>query len=35
MMKSSSISLEDLQVEEFVIDNENEDIKGDWVIPII
>ena len=27
MMKSSSISLGDLQGEEFVVDNENEDVK--------
>ena len=31
MMKSSSISLGDLQGEQFTVDNENEDVKGDWV----
>ena len=35
MMKSSLISLGDLQGEKFIIDNENKDVKGDWVIPII
>ena len=34
-MESSSISLDDLQGEEFVVDNENEEVKGDWVLPII
>jgi len=33
MMESSSISLVDLQGEEFTVDNENEDVKGDWVFP--
>jgi len=33
IMKSSSISLGNLQGEEFIIDNE--DLKGDWVLPII
>jgi len=35
MMKSNSISLGDLQGEELIIDNENEDVKGGWVLPII
>jgi len=35
MMESNSISLGDLQGEEFTVDNENKDIKGDWVLPII
>ena len=35
MIESSSISLGDLQAEEFIIDNENEDVKRDWIIPII
>ena len=35
MMKSSSISVDDLQEEEFIADNENEDVKGDWVLLII
>ena len=36
MMKSSEISLGDLQGEEFTVDNEiKNDVKGDWVIPII
>jgi len=35
MIESSSISLGDLQREEFVADNENEEVKGDWVLPII
>ena len=36
MMESSEISLSDLQGEEFTIDNEIEnDVKSDWVIPII
>ena len=29
MMESSAISLNDLQGEEFTVDNENEDVKGD------
>jgi len=29
MMESSAISLGDLQGEEFTVDNENEDVKGD------
>ena len=33
IMESSSISLGDLQGEEFVVDNE--EVKGDWVLPII
>ena len=35
MMESGSISLSDLQGEEFVVDNGNEEVKGDWVFPII
>ena len=35
MMKSSSISLVDLHGEEFVVDNENEEVKGDWILLII
>ena len=35
MMESSSISLGDLQGQEFVVDNNHEEIKGDWVLPII
>ena len=35
MMESSTISLDDLQGEEFIVNNENEDVKGDWVLPII
>jgi len=35
MMESSLISLDDLQGEEFAVDNENEEVKGDWVLPII
>ena len=35
MMESSSVSLGDLQGEEFVVDNAHEEIKRDWVLPII
>ena len=35
MMESSTISFGDRQGEEFITDNENEDIKGDWVLAII
>ena len=35
MMESGSISLGDLQREEFVVDNENEDVNGHWVLSII
>jgi len=35
MMKSSSSSLGDLLREEFVVNNDNEGVKGDWVLPII
>ena len=35
MMESSAVTLGDLQGEEFIVDNENEDVKGDWVLPII
>jgi len=34
MMESSSVSLGDLQGEEFIIDNGHEKVKGDWVLPI-
>ena len=34
-MEDSSISLGDLQGEEFVVDNDHEEVKGDWVLPII
>jgi len=29
MMENSAISLGELQGEEFIVDNENEDVKGD------
>ena len=35
IMKNSSISLGDLQGEEFVVDNDHGEVKGDWVLPII
>jgi len=35
VMESSSISLGDLQRKEFTEDNENEDIKGDWILLVI
>ena len=35
MMESSSISLGDVQGEEFTVANENKDIKGDWVLLIV
>ena len=35
MTKSSSISLSDLQREEYILDNENKDVERDWVLPII
>lgn len=35
MKESSAIILGDLQKEEFVVNNENEKVKGDWVILII
>ena len=35
MMKSNSISLGGLQGKEFIIDNDNEEVQGDWVLPII
>jgi len=35
MMKSSSISFGDLQGEESIVYNENDDVKVDWVLPII
>ena len=35
MMKSSSVSLGDLQGEEFVVDDDHDKVKGDWVPSII
>ena len=35
MMETSSVSLGDLQGEEFIIDNDHEEVKGDWVLSII
>ena len=35
MMESSWISLGVLQGEQCIVDNENENVKGDWVLPII
>ena len=35
MIESSSVSLGDLQGEEFVVDNDHEEVKGDWVLPKI
>jgi len=35
MMESSSVSLGDLQGEQFVIDNNHKEVKGDWVLPLI
>jgi len=35
MIESSAISRGDLQAEEFTVDNDHEDVKGDWVLPII
>jgi len=35
MMKNTPISLGDIQGEEFVVDNENEEVKANWVLPII
>ena len=35
MTENSSVSLGDLQWEEFVVDNDHEEVKGDWVLPII
>ena len=34
MMKSSSISLANVQGEEFIVDNDNEKVKEDWVLPM-
>ena len=34
-MESSSASLSDLRGEKFIVDNDNEDVKRDWVLPII
>ena len=33
-MENSSINLGDLQGEKFTVDNENENVKGDWTLPI-
>ena len=33
MMESSSVSLDDLQGEEFAVDNDHEEVKGDWFFP--
>jgi len=35
MMDSSSISLDDLQGEEFVVNNYHEEVKGNWILSII
>ena len=35
MMESSSINLDDLQPEKFTVDNENDDVKRDWVFLIM
>ena len=35
MMKVVQSVFGDLQGEEFTVDNENKDVKGDWVLPII
>ena len=35
MMESNSVSLGDLQGEEFVVDNDHEEVNGDWVLFII
>jgi len=35
MMESNSVSLGDIQEQEFVVDNDHEEVKGDWVLPII
>jgi len=35
MMESTSSSLGDLQGEEFIVDNENENVTEDWILPII
>ena len=35
MMESSSVSLGDLQGEEFAVDNDHEEVKEDWLLPII
>jgi len=34
MAESGSISPDDLQKEEFILDNGNEDVKGDWILLI-
>jgi len=35
MMESSSLNLGDLQGEEFFVDSDNEEVKADWILPII
>ena len=35
MMESSLVSLGDLKGEEFVVDNNHKEVKGNWVRPII
>ena len=35
IMLSFVISLDDLQGDEFAVDNENKEVKGDWVLLII
>ena len=35
MMESSSVSLGDLHGEDIVVDNDHEEVKRDWVLPII
>ena len=35
MIESSLISLGELKIEVFIMDCENEQIKGDWLLPII
>jgi len=35
MMESSAVNLSEPQGEEFTVDNENEDVKGYWVLSII
>ena len=35
MMESSSVCLGDLHEEEFMVDSDYEEVKGEWVLPII
>ena len=35
MIENSSVTLGDLQGEEFVVNNDHEEVKGDWVLLII